>query len=79
MVRQLNTIGDSLRQDLGQRQYGDVSVVVSDAGAMGRDADGRSRGRQPEPDNTDPNRALAEAEVGLAKAFRLGDNTSETR
>jgi type III secretion system needle length determinant len=79
VVRQLNTIGDSLRQDLGQRQYGDVSVVVSDAGAMGRDADGRSRGRQPEQDNTDPNRALAEAEVGLSKAFRLGDNTSETR
>jgi type III secretion system needle length determinant len=79
VVRQLNTIGDSLRQDLGQRQYGDVSVVVSDAGAMGRDADGRSRGRQPQQENTDPNRALAEAEVGLAKAFRLGDNTSETR
>lgn len=79
VVRQLNTIGDSLRQDLGQRQYGDVSVVVSDAGAMGRDADGRSRGRQPQQENTDPNRALAEAEVGLAKAFRLGDNTSEMR
>jgi len=79
VVRQLNTIGDSLRQDLGQRQYGDVSVVVSDAGTMGRDADGRSRGRQTQPENTDPNRALAEAETGLARAFRLGDNTSETR
>jgi flagellar hook-length control protein FliK len=79
VVRQLNAIGDSIRQDLGQRQYGDVSVVVSDAGAAGRDADGRSRGRQPQQEEHRPNRALAEAETGLATAFRLGDHTSETR
>jgi len=78
VVRQLHAIGDSLRQDLGQRAYGDVSVVVSDA-AMGRDADGRSRGRPQQPEDTGPGRALAEAESGSRMAFRMGDDTSKVR
>lgn len=78
VVRQLNAIGDSLRQDLGQRAQGDVSVVVSDS-AMGRDAEGRSRGRPQQPEDTGPNRALAEAESGTRLAFRLGHETSDIR
>ena len=78
VVRQLQAIGDSLRQDLGQRAYGDVSVVVSDA-AMGRDADGRSRGRPQQPEDAGPGRALAEAESGAATAFRMGPDTSDIR
>ena len=78
VVRQLHAIGDSLRQDLGQRAYGDVSVVVSD-GAMGRDAEGRSRGRPQQPDDSGPGRALAEAESGSRTAFRMGDDTSKVR
>jgi len=78
VVRQLQTIGDSLRQDLGQRAYGDVSVVVGDA-SMGRDADGRSRGRPQQPEDAGPGRALAEAESGAATAFRMGPDTSDIR
>jgi flagellar hook-length control protein FliK len=61
VLRQLNHIGDSLRQDLVARQHGEVSVTVSDTG---RDAAGRERSRdqQPQPDDTTPHRALAEAD-----------------
>lgn len=40
VVRQLQAIGDSLRQELSQRQGGDVSVQIAQ---HGRDADGRQR------------------------------------
>lgn len=61
VLRQLNTIGDTMRQDLSQRQYGDVAVTVSASGRQGfADADGR--GRQPERDGQgrQPGRALSE-------------------
>lgn len=77
VVRQLNAIGDSLRQDLGQRQYGEVSVTVSDAGA-GRDAEGRPRGRPADAAPNEPGRALAEAETGPDQSFRLAHDLSET-
>lgn len=60
VLRQLGHIGDSLRQDLVNRQYGDVSVVVSDGS---RDAEGRQRQRQGEQQQA-PGRALAEADDG---------------
>jgi len=73
VLRQLQGIGDSLRADLSQRQFGEVSVQVSDAGASRfaqGDADGRQRQRQSEPQ--EPGRALAEAELDHeAGAFRL--------
>jgi flagellar hook-length control protein FliK len=79
VVRQLNAIGDSLRQDLGQRQYGEVSVSVSDAGAgSGRDAEGRPRGRLPDALPDEPGRALAEAQTGPDPSFRLAHDFSET-
>ena len=59
VARQLQTISDSLRQDLVHRQSGEVTVVVSHGT---RDQDGRQRqpGQSPEQDN--PGRALTEAD-----------------
>lgn len=59
VARQLQTISDSLRQDLVHRQSGEVTVVVSHGA---RDQDGRQRqpGQSPEQDN--PGRALTEAD-----------------
>jgi flagellar hook-length control protein FliK len=59
VLRQLHTIGDSLRQDLVHRQYGDVAVVVSDARGEGG-GQGRDRDTQAESDT--PGRALGDAE-----------------
>jgi flagellar hook-length control protein FliK len=71
VLRQLHGIGDTLRQDLAQRQTGDVSVVVSDSS---RDTNGgadsqRGRGRQRDAQTPDdgPGRALAEAETESAR------------
>lgn len=66
VVRQLHSIGDSLRQDLAQGQFADVSVAVS---ATPRSAAaqpfGDSQGRQRQPgrdqEEQDPGRALSEA------------------
>ncbi|HMN43148.1 MAG TPA: flagellar hook-length control protein FliK [Povalibacter sp.] len=70
VARQLHAIGETLRQDLVQRQQGDVSVQVSDAS---RDADGRQRQRAHTPWRDEaPGRALNEsggAERGSAFAL----------
>ncbi len=68
VLRQLQGIGDSLRQDLSQRQYNDVSVVVA-AQTRHNDGDGRQRqgGEQREQR---PGQALAEADLG-SSAFVL--------
>lgn len=58
VARQLHAIGDTLRQDLVQRQHSDVSVQVSDGS---RDADGRQRQRHATPWQDEPGRALSEA------------------
>lgn len=65
VVRQLQSIGDSLRQDLVHGQYTDVSVHVQ--------ADARNGGKQPEKqDEAAPGQALAEADEGLAdQSFAL--------
>jgi flagellar hook-length control protein FliK len=55
--RQLQAIGDSLRQDLAHRQYTDVSVLVPNGA---RDGEGRQRPRQPVYVQEEPGRALAE-------------------
>lgn len=74
VVKQLQAISDSLRQDLGARQGGDVSVVVSQHTA--RDGDGRGRHAAPAPEQAEPGRALAEAEEGQALArFALSTPT----
>ncbi len=64
VLRQLQNISDSLRQDLAQRQYTDISVQVF---AGSSDADGRRRSDAP-PAEEVPGQALAEAEAGQASA-----------
>jgi flagellar hook-length control protein FliK len=64
VVRQLQAISDGLRQELGMRQGGDVSVVVSSYGARDGDARGGSGGRASDEQAATPGRALAEAQDG---------------
>ncbi|UGQ48968.1 flagellar hook-length control protein FliK [Massilia endophytica] len=60
VLRQLNQIGDSVRQDLSQRQYGDVAVTVSSGAGRGL-ADGGGSGRQErEQQERGPGRALSD-------------------
>ena len=77
VLHQLHTIGDSLRQDLVHRQYGEVAVVVSDTG---RDGGGQRRERDGAPEAGKPGRALDEADAtpdAAAFAF-LQDRESRT-
>lgn len=64
VLRQLQNISDSLRQDLAQRQYTDISVQIF-AGS----GDGSGR-RRPDglPEDEPPGLALAEAEAGQASS-----------
>lgn len=64
VVRQLQAIGETLRQDLVQRQHGDVSVQVWE-----REGEGRQHSRQPERDV--PGRALSEAGDETESTFAL--------
>jgi len=66
VTRQLHAIGDSIRQDIVQRQHGEVSVHVSDSS---RDADGRQRHKQAAQLPDDPGRALGDADGQAAAAF----------
>ncbi|MBZ2208633.1 flagellar hook-length control protein FliK [Massilia soli] len=67
VVRQLNTISETMRSDLASRQFTEVAVNVTGAtrtpsGAQqGFDQQGRQRQQDGAPDETDPGRALAEA------------------
>lgn len=55
VVRQLHAIGDSLRQELAQRQGGDVSVQIAQHGS---DPDGRQRQERDDQPQQQPGRAL---------------------
>ncbi|WGG48366.1 flagellar hook-length control protein FliK [Rugamonas sp. DEMB1] len=70
VLRQLNNIGDSVRQDLSQRSFGEVAVNVSaSAGPRGQamaEGDGRG-GRQGQQDQgRAPGRALSDDEAAAA-------------
>lgn len=68
VVKQLQAISDTLRQDLAGRQTGEVVVVVSQYNPGGRDGDGRGRQPGQNPEQAEPGRALAEAESGQTPA-----------
>ncbi|WP_206118937.1 flagellar hook-length control protein FliK [Chromobacterium fluminis] len=72
VVRQLQAIGDALRQDLSNRQYTQVAVEVRE-GAPGQGGHGQQRERQgqQQPQRA-PGRALAEAGQGDGQGFWLG-------
>nr|WP_294865055.1 flagellar hook-length control protein FliK [uncultured Pseudogulbenkiania sp.] len=62
VVRQLQAIGDALRQDLSARQYTQVAVEVREGAPGGHQGQGQGRsGRDGAPDGRSPGRALAEA------------------
>jgi flagellar hook-length control protein FliK len=64
VVRQLNTIGDSVRQDLSTRQFSDVAVTVSSSRAQAQAQSDGSGGRSGQQRNQDdgrtPGRALSD-------------------
>lgn len=76
VVRQLQGIGENLRQDLIHRQYNDVAVVVSSASSRNLDADGSGRQRQGDTGREDkgPGRALNEADQGATSFAFLKDS-----
>ncbi|MET0268716.1 MAG: flagellar hook-length control protein FliK [Duganella sp.] len=64
VLRQLNTIGDSVRQDLSNRQFSEVAVTVSSARSQAQSqgqaqADGGRQQREQDQQRT-PGRALSE-------------------
>lgn len=69
VARQLHAIGEQLRQDLVQRQNGEVSVHVQDGG---REAEGRNRQRQQHAaTREEPGHALREEETESGEALRF--------
>ncbi|MBB3221434.1 flagellar hook-length control protein FliK [Pseudoduganella umbonata] len=72
VVRQLNAVGDLMRQDLSQRQQGDVAVTVSQASSRSL-ADSEGRGRQPEREAEQQRE-----QRGPGRALNEGDDTNTT-
>lgn len=70
VARQLQGIGDSLRQDLIHRQNGDVSVHVSDSSREQQSA-GQQGQRQSQAQREAPGRALSDSNEESAKSFTL--------
>jgi flagellar hook-length control protein FliK len=70
VARQLQGIGDSLRQDLIHRQSGDVSVHVSDSSREQQSASQQGQ-RQSQSQREAPGRALSESNEESAKSFTL--------
>jgi flagellar hook-length control protein FliK len=63
VARQLQQMSDGLRQELGQRQFSDVSVLVSH-GSEHESAGRQRNGQEPDASDPAPGRALVEAEAG---------------
>ncbi|WP_374585941.1 flagellar hook-length control protein FliK, partial [Pseudoduganella sp.] len=73
VLRQLNTIGDAVRQDLSQRQFSDVAVTVSSSSARNlADGGGQQRQQQSEQQRQ-PGRALDDAEAGTTTFAMLSE------
>ncbi|MES2165134.1 MAG: flagellar hook-length control protein FliK [Pseudomonadota bacterium] len=61
VLRQLNAIGDSVRQDLSTRQFSDVSVTVSSSRAQAQaDSGGRNGQQREQEEGRTPGRALSD-------------------
>ncbi|MCP9758626.1 flagellar hook-length control protein FliK [Aquitalea sp. S1-19] len=73
VVRQLQTIGEGLRQDLAQRQFSQVSVDVREGQAGTGQGHGRQGGQQ--QSGQTPGKALAEADIP-GEVFELGQGFS---
>lgn len=73
VVRQLQAIGEGLRQDLAQRQFSQVSVDVREGQAGTSQGQGRQGGQQ--QSGQTPGKALAEADIP-GEVFELGQGFS---
>ncbi|RQW24569.1 flagellar hook-length control protein FliK [Rhodobacteraceae bacterium CH30] len=73
VVRQLQAIGEGLRQDLAQRQFSQVSVDVREGQAGTSQGHGRQGGQQ--QSGQTPGKALAEADIP-GEVFELGQGFS---
>lgn len=72
VLRQLQQVSDGLRQDLGQRHGGEISVQVAERRDNAGLGDGGSRQQQGRPhEEQQPGRALAEADGGASAGFAL--------
>ncbi|MBL8265475.1 flagellar hook-length control protein FliK [Steroidobacter sp.] len=71
VARQLQGIGDSLRQDLIHRQNGDVSVHVSDSSREQYANQQGQRQSQSQSQREQPGRALSESNEESARTFTL--------
>ncbi|MFC4308149.1 flagellar hook-length control protein FliK [Steroidobacter flavus] len=71
VARQLQGIGDSLRQDLIHRQNGDVSVHVSDSSREQQSAGQQGQRQSQSQRDAAPGRALSESNEESAKSFTL--------
>lgn len=72
VLRQLNTIGDSVRQDLSTRQFSDVAVTVSASRAQSQsqpDGGGRNGQQRDQDDGRTPGRALSEDDAAARFAM----------
>ena len=73
VLRQLNTIGDSVRQDLSQRQFGDVAVTVSSSNARSLADGGQQQRQQQAEQQRQPGRALDGEEAGATTFAMSGE------
>lgn len=73
VLRQLNAIGDTVRQDLSQRQLGDVAVTVSSSNARSLAEGGQQQRQQQSEQQRQPGRALEDGDAGTTTFAMLGE------
>jgi len=73
VLRQLNAIGDTVRQDLAQRQLGEVAVTVSSSNARSLAEGGQQQRQQQSEQQRQPGRALDGADAGTTTFAMLGE------
>ncbi|KRB84214.1 flagellar hook-length control protein FliK [Duganella sp. Root198D2] len=73
VLRQLNTIGDTMRQDLSQRQFGEVAVTVSSSSARNLADGGQQQRQQQSEHQRQPGRALEDTDGGTTTFAMLGE------
>jgi len=73
VLRQLNTIGDAVRQDLSQRQLGEVAVTVTSSNARSLADGGQQQRQQQSEQQRQPGRALDDGEAGTTTFAMLGE------
>jgi flagellar hook-length control protein FliK len=73
VLRQLNTIGDAVRQDLSQRQFGEVAVTVSSSNARSLADGGQQHQQDQQREQRQPGRALDDSDAGTTTFAMLGE------